>query len=181
MRTPLPTWLRSWLWYLVSIGWSSPKKTKTAAIVRARGVRFSRSHSRRHRFIDRHVIDDVAIAISGSLDTCAGQGEERRFQVGGHRLAGNLAGTAAGDHRGDPALAGLEADGVHPDGVGTDRLGPGGPRLAGQCRGHRVRVTGDADQPAWLQVGVDEVLGGPLVEQPAIAQDAHLVGDLLHV
>src|SRR6516165_11409049 len=73
MRTPLPTWLRSWLWYLVSIGWSSPKKTKTAAIVRARGVRFSRSHSRRHRFIDCHVIDEVAVAISRSLGMDAGQ------------------------------------------------------------------------------------------------------------
>src|SRR5215472_2888625 len=131
MRTPFPTWLRSWLWYLVSIGCSSPKKTKTAAIVRARGVRFSRSHSRRHRFIDCHVIDEVTVAISGSLGMGAGQGEERRFQVGGHRLTGNLAGTAAGDHRGDPALARLEAGGVDPDGAGTDRLGPGRPRLAG--------------------------------------------------
>jgi hypothetical protein len=47
IRTPLPTWRKSWLWYLVSIGSSSPKKTKTAAMVRARGVRLSRSHSRR--------------------------------------------------------------------------------------------------------------------------------------
>src|SRR5262249_3709215 len=119
MRTPLPTWLRSWLWYLVSIGWSSPKKTKTAAIVRPRGVRFSRSHSRPHSFIDCHLIDEVAVVISRSLGMAAGQGEERRSQVGGPRLAGTLAATTAGDHRGDPALARLEAGGVDPDGVGT--------------------------------------------------------------
>src|SRR6266700_5315782 len=51
MRTPLPTWRKSWLGYLVAVGSTSPKNTKAAPSVRARGVRVSRSHSSRHRLI----------------------------------------------------------------------------------------------------------------------------------
>jgi len=55
------------------------------------------------------------------------------------------------------------------------------PLLAGHGGGDGCGVAGDADQPARLQVGVDELPGAALAEQAAIAQDAHLVGDPLHV
>src|SRR5215467_5604660 len=131
MRTPLPTWRKIWLWYLVSTGSSSPKKTKTAPRASARGVRISRSHSSRHRFIRGRARRAVAGAISRSLGTGAGEGQERGFQVGGARLAGDLAGAAGGEGRGDAALARLDAGGVDPDGVGAGRFDLGRPRPAG--------------------------------------------------
>jgi hypothetical protein len=52
-------------------------------------------------------------------------------------------------------------------------VAPGSPRA-------RERA-GDPQQPAWLQVGVDEFLGGSLVDHPPGAKDADMVGDALDV
>jgi hypothetical protein len=46
---------------------------------------------------------------------------------------------------------------------------------------YRGGVAGDPQQPAGPQVGVDEFLGGALVEQVPGAQDANVAGDALDV
>src|SRR5258707_1494835 len=162
MRTPLPTWRKIWLWYLARAGSSSPKKTKTAASARARGVRVRRSHSSLQRLMRPDRAGPRTLWIIELLLLCAraGQRKERRFQVGRGGLAGDLAGGAGGDDRGDAALARLDRGGVDPDGVGPVRLDPGRPRLAGHRRGDRCRVTRDPGQPAPLEVGVAWDPGG---------------------
>src|SRR6266545_1217317 len=135
--TPLPTRLTIWLWYLVTTGSTSPKKRNSAPRASALGVRVRRSHSSRQRFIRPSRAVCWAALVMSLLGAGAGQGEEGCFQVGGDRLAGDLAGAAGGDDRGDAVLARLDAGGVDPEGVGPDRFNPGRPLLTGHRSGHR--------------------------------------------
>src|SRR5260221_11239259 len=105
MRTPLPTWRKIWLWYLVRAGSSSPKKTKTAASAKARGVRVRRSHSSLQRLMRPDRAGPRTLWIIELLFLCAraGQRKERRFQVARGGLPGDLAGGRGRDERGDAA------------------------------------------------------------------------------
>jgi len=92
-----------------------------------------------------------------------------------------LPGAAGSDGRGDAPLASLEAGGIDPDGVSSGALDLDGPARAGHRVGHGGDVTGDADRPPGFEVGVDEFLGRALIQEPAVAQDADMVGDSLHI
>jgi hypothetical protein len=77
--------------------------------------------------------------------------------------------------------AGVQADGVDAKLAVAEVFDPGGPRLRPDCGKRRCGVAGDPQQPPGPQVGVDELLGGALIDQPPGAEDANVAGDPLHV
>ena len=118
----------------------------------------------------------VGIGISGF-----GQGQESGFEVGGHRFAGHQSLPAGRQRDRDAAFTGLHGFPVHPQRIEADRLDAGHPGLPFELGAHHAGIAGDPDQPARAQMRVDQRLRRALVEQPSVAQDAHLVGHPLHV
>src|SRR6185369_1688584 len=102
-------------------------------------------------------------------------------EVGFSWLARHQPRAAGGEHLRNATLPVFHAVRVDTDPIRTKDVDVAHPGLSRQLGRHVGGRCGQPEDPARVQVFVDQLSGGSLVEQAPVAQDADVVGDALNV